>query len=441
MKFSLLSAFLILAIGGAMGLLNHQRLLVSERDHKQLIDKAVELGISIDSEDVSARGMITKRQRELRAEKASALTSDLVAFAKDMAVRKNAGSAIEETDESQSLALMGRLLELDPAELKRVILGLRDDSSLPNDNQRSLVGFCIMMLADRQPQVALAVYLDTAELLGGDVVGQQVLSSSLSLWAKEDPRAACDWFRQNADKHPDILDEEAKKNIISGAAMKDPKLALQLIAEMDIQDSASAIGSLVDSAMTAEGRTAILSVLRDHVTTLTDTAERESILKDSLESMGRNLPDESFDKVKDWIVNSKLSQTEAGQFATGLSYFNTKEQTGQWIDWMGANLKESDARECADNLIGQWTQQDYLAAGQWLTAAPAGPAKEASVATYAETVAEYEPQVAVQWALTLPEGDLRRSTLESIYQNWPKTDAAAAAEFARKYGVDTSVER
>ena len=104
---------------------------------------------------------------------------------------------------------------------------------------------------------------------------------------------------------------------------------------------------------------------------------------------------------------------------------------------MSENLPENDAKECADNLIGQWTQQDYLAAGKWLTAAPEGPGKTASVATYSVTVAEYEPQVAVQWALTLPEGAERKATLDSIYQNWPKNDAAAAAEFARKYAIDT----
>ena len=83
------------------------------------------------------------------------------------------------------------------------------------------------------------------------------------------------------------------------------------------------------------------------------------------------------------------------------------------------------------------THQDYLAAGKWLTAAPAGEAKNAAVSTYAETVAEYEPQTAVQWALTLPIGEARKSTLQSIYQNWPKKDAAAAATFAQQYGVDT----
>ena len=91
-----------------------------------------------------------------------------------------------------------------------------------------------------------------------------------------------------------------------------------------------------------------------------------------------------------------------------------------------------------DTLIGQWTQQDYQAAGKWRAASPEGPAKNASVSAYAMIVAEYEPQTAVQWALTLPEGQERQATFESIYQNWPKNDAAAAAAFAREHGIETA---
>ena len=88
-----------------------------------------------------------------------------------------------------------------------------------------------------------------------------------------------------------------------------------------------------------------------------------------------------------------------------------------------------------DGLIGQWTQQDYLAAGKWLKATPTGPAKDAAVSTYATTVAEYEPQTAVQWAMTLPAGEARHTTLQGIYENWPARDRAGAETFAKVHGL------
>lgn len=304
-----------------------------------------------------------------------------------------------------------------------------------------MIGFAIMILGEKHPEAALAIYSDSVDLLGDDDIGQHAVASSLRAWASTDPNAALEWIRKNEAAHPDLTDDDGKLNIIAGAALTDPKLAFSLISEMKLEDPAMAIDALVESGTNPTQRTAILAALRDHLATLPDGTERDDILRESLESMGRNLAGEGFETVKSWIADAKLSPQEAGQFAAGLSYFNTKEDTGRWIAWMAQNLPEGDARECADNLIGQWTQQDYLAAGQWLAAAPEGPTKNAAVATYAETVAEYEPQVAVQWALRLPEGAERKATLAAIYQEWPKGDTKAAAEFAREYGVDTEAER
>jgi hypothetical protein len=207
-----------------------------------------------------------------------------------------------------------------------------------------------------------------------------------------------------------------------------------------MEDVSSVVQSLVEAGETSGQRTAILDALRDHLATLPEGQERDDLLQESLETMGRNLTDESFDSVQSWISQSKLSPTESAQFAEGLSYFNTKQDTGRWIDWMAQNLPADAVANNVDNLIGQWTQQDYQAAGKWLAAAAEGPAKQAAVSAYAGTVAEYEPQTAVQWALTLPAGEARQATFEAIYQNWPTDDAEAAAAFAKQYGVDPAAE-
>ncbi|RYD36434.1 MAG: hypothetical protein EOP87_05490 [Verrucomicrobiaceae bacterium] len=174
---------------------------------------------------------------------------------------------------------------------------------------------------------------------------------------------------------------------------------------------------------------------------MADETERADLVGETLEDMARNLSGEHFDSVESWMSSAKLSPEETASFVGGLSYFNTKEDTGRWIDWMAEKLPADKVPENVDNLIGQWTQQDYLAAGKWLAASSNGPAKNAAVSTYAETVAEYEPQTAVQWAMTLPEGKERQDTFEAIYENWPKSDAAAAEAFAKAHGIDTAGSR
>ncbi|MES2659850.1 MAG: hypothetical protein V4689_14620 [Verrucomicrobiota bacterium] len=432
-KYLLAVTLLILAIGGAMGIMRQQRLTALRADHRQLVEKAAKLGISSVPSSSSDDPRVTKRQREDGENEARAMTADLVALAREMELRRKSGSEEDDASESRAMELMNRLIRLDASRLKLVIAGLRDDKSLSEEARRNLIGFSIMMLGEDHPAAALALYSESSDLLGDGMIGKQVVASSLMAWAKDNPLGALAWIRANESDHPDIAGDDAKRNILAGAALTDPKLAFKLIGEMKLEDTSSAIETLVESGTTPEERTAILSALRDHLATLPDGAQRDEILQESLESMGRNLSNENFDEVKSWITNAKLTPAESAQFAAGLSYFNTKADSGRWIEWMSENLPENDARECADNIIGQWTQQDYLAAGRWLTTAPDGPAKNASVATYAETVAEYEPQVAVQWALTLPEGTERRTTLEAIYQNWPKSDAAAAEAFAKEY--------
>ncbi|MES2441114.1 MAG: hypothetical protein V4584_18775 [Verrucomicrobiota bacterium] len=436
MKFSIAVSILILAIGGALGLMHQKRLANLGADHRELVGQAEKLGISVGDTASPEETRVTKRQRDDHANKSGSLASEFVAFAKEMQLHSKDGGKADEEFEKRSAEMMKRLMELDGPQLKEVISGLRNDPGLSDEMRRNMIGFSIMMLAEDHPSSALALFKESSDLLGDSQMGRQVIGTSLTRWAKEDPMAAIAWLRENEKAHPDASDDVEKTSILAGAAEKDPKLAFKILGEIQLDDNSAAIQTIVESGKTPEQRTAILNALREHLKALPEGEERDDMLQESLESMGRNISDESFDAVRSWIDSAKLSPEETGQFAAGLSYFNTKEDTGRWIDWMAKNLPKEEVEENVDNLIGQWTQQDYVAAGKWLSASPEGTAKNAAISTYAGTVAEYEPQTAVQWAMMLPAGEARQSTLEIIYHNWPKSDAQAAADFAKEHGID-----
>ena len=146
--------------------------------------------------------------------------------------------------------------------------------------------------------------------------------------------------------------------------------------------------------------------------------------------------EENVGSVSQWLAKSKLTPDEKSSFAAGLSYSATGDDTGKWIEWMASNLTAESLEEPVKELVGEWTEQDYQASGKWLAAAPESPAKHTAVLAYAEAVAEYEPQVAGQWAMTLPPGPVRDETLKVIYQNWPGNDPVGAAAFAREHGLE-----
>jgi hypothetical protein len=147
---------------------------------------------------------------------------------------------------------------------------------------------------------------------------------------------------------------------------------------------------------------------------------------------------DGFDSLADWISESQLNPEEKAHFARSLAYPITKQETGRWVAWIAGNLADSSSPDKVRELVGDWTQQDYQAAGTWLAANPLpdGPAKTAAVASYAVAVARHEPRIAAQWAMTLTPGPDRDSALSAIYQNWPPDDPDGAAEFAREQGLN-----
>lgn len=364
------------------------------------------------------------------------IISQLVAGMKEMQEREKSG---EEMSEAEVARLLKQLVDLDPTQLKQVIIGIREEPGITDEMRENLLSVMMMLLAEQHPASALSLISESKNLLVDENTQKQIMLASLARWAKQDPQAALSWMRGHAGAYPEFSDEETKQSIISGAAESNPQLALKLMAEMKLDDTAAAISTLVETGTTPEKRAAILTALREYATTIADETERADLIETSLEDMARNLTNEKLDSVKTWLAAENLTPAETAQFAGGLSYFNTKEETGQWIGWMADSLPPEEISENVDNLVGQWTQQDYLAAGKWLSTAAESPAKTAAVKTYAATVAEYEPQTAVQWALTLP-ADERQETFQAIYENWPKRDAAAAEAFAKAHDLETGTE-
>ncbi len=438
MKISLALSALILAIGLANGFMHHRQLAGLRQDREQLAAQAAKLGIHVEPRASPGQPAVTKRQREDRENQTRAVSSELVAFARAMERHDKSGEVADADFETQGMKLIERLMTLDPEQLKLVIEGLRGDQDLSEETRRNMIGFSIIMLAEDHPAAALSLFSASSDLMNGSDMGQQVIAASLAKWSENDPRAALAWIQANAQDHPEIADDDTKCSVLAGAAQTDPKLAFTLLTELGIKDMPGAIQSITEAGKTPEERAAILSAFREHVAGINDPAELEAQREEALGGIARTISGESFDAVTTWISSQKLSPEESDQFASGISYDTTKGETEKWIDWMSKTLPPEKLGERVGDLVGQWTQQDYLAAGKWLTGEPDGPAKTAAVKSYAETVAEYEPQVAAQWAMTMPAGQERKDTLQNIYQNWPDRDADAKAAFAAQHGIDVS---
>lgn len=441
MRYSIALAVIILAAALGLGRHDARQFAAVRATHSQLVAEASQLGLTLDPLHPDHPVRVTKREREDRAASAMRMSAQFIAFAKEMEAVRQSGKPMDEAMQKRMMESMDRLMSLDAAQMKILIAEVRAATDLKDETRQGLIGFSLMTLANDHPQAALAMFIESSDLLKGGM-GQQVISSSLSRWAKDDPFAALAWVRKNGASYPEAVTDETKRGLLTGAAIQDPKLAFKLVGELGFKDanaSNNAIQNIVSAAKTPEARTAMLAALHDHLATITDDKARADVARSGVNRLVQNVAQDGFESASKWLTAASLTPAELASFAESFHPPTAKSgETGQWVAWLGDTLPADKADVKIRSVVSNWTSTDYQAAGQWLATAPAGPAKNSSVRAYAETVSRYEPEVAAQWALTLPAGQSREDTLRHIYHNWPKDDpaaSAAAAAFAQQHGL------
>jgi hypothetical protein len=436
MKISIALSILILALAAGLGWHGHHQLAGVRESHAKLVAEAATLGISIDPAHPDGRVLVTKHaEREDKQAAARLMAAKFIAFAKELEALEKTGERPDEAMQKRIMEFLEIMMSLDVSELKILIAEVRAAGDLKDETRRNLIAFSIMTLADSNPQGALAIFIESPDLIKDGRMGDHVISMALGRWAKDDPMGALEWVRKNGEKVPDLDAEDAKRAVISGAATQDPGLALQLISELKLKDSREAVRNIADAAKTPEECSATLAAFREHAASVTDQAERERLMDDAITLLANSVAKDGFKPANQWIANAGLSPKELEKLSDNLVFYAKPADTGQWVEWAGKTLSGEKADRRVHDMVHYWTEKDYRAAGTWLANAADGPTKHAAIRSYAETVASYDPEAAAQWALTLPADEKRVQTLRRIHQQWPKDDAAGAAAFAEKQGI------
>lgn len=433
MKNSITLSLIILALGAAVRLFQEQQRVELEQGYQKLTAAAGPLGVTVDFYEPR----LTKHQRDPRDDQALAMAGEWIALIREMEALEKSGARADEAFAQRASSLEDRLHSLDPSQLKRIIAEVRSNRQISDKGRRKIIVFSIEAIADKHPAMALALVLECADLLGKTEQSKDLLTSALSGLATTNPQAAAEWIARNSASYAASADDYTHREVISSIAATDPQLAFKLLGRLKLEDPSNAIQAIIGTSEDhPEKRDAILAALRGHLATVSNVEDREKLRDEAFESFARNLGKEDIESVQRWIVNSQLTAEEKSHFAAGLSYSTTKENTGRWVEWLSSNVPADRLAEPVKDIVGDWTQQDYQAAGQWLATAPENPAKHPAILAYAAAVAEYEPLVAGQWAMTLPPGPVRTETLKVIYQNWPSSDPVGAAAFAREHGME-----
>ena len=422
MKISFALSILILAIGAVMAWNDRHDLTSSRAVYRQVAAEAMELGIAAGG---SGDARATKRERGV----AKISPAEHIAFIKEMIALGSA--APEESMAKRHSGMTERLNSLNAAELNAFIAALLAEKDIAAKAQSWRIRYLVELLGKSHPSAALEIFVLHPELDGSSYN----VSSVLTRWATDDPLAALDWLRKHAVTHPELVADEAKRSLIGGAAAKSPKLAFEILRELDPERKIGAIHKLMWAAKTDEQRTETLIALREHLGTLSDPSKAAAMRESALCELVPGATENGYDAAQKWLATANLSPDELHDFSSALVSIHVESDIGRWVEWMGKNADSKELNIEVFNMVYPWTQKDYQAAGAWLSGTPDGPAKIAAVKAYVTAIASYEPEVAAQWIGTLPPGKDQDVRYQGILSNWPKNDPQGAAAFADKHGI------
>lgn len=432
MKISLTIAVLILVFAAVLGWSDNIRLAAAAEEHRSLTAEAMVLELSIDEfSGLKGEVLVIKRMRVDKGAEAKLVAKDFIAFAAEINALQESGEGTSEAIEDRMTEYMDRMYSLDAGQLKVVIAEFRASTEINEEARTWMHDLAIMTLADHHPENALAILVESPDLLKE----KHSISSSLEAWAARDPHGALEWFRKNAVTHPDLIDDDVKAGLVEGAATNDVALGFDLLKELEIKDPGDALQELAQTVNTAGQGSQFLGLLREYSKTTPGFTDDAMVLS----TLASGIAKEGFDVGSKWITDNSLSPKETDNLARSISNSAKSVEKGKGIEWMGKNISSDNRDKTISSTMRNWTQTDYRAAGKWLATAPERATKYTAVKSYAETVARYDPATATQWALTLPAGEQQQSTLQDIHSNMPKgtpQEKAAREAFKAQHGIE-----
>ena len=399
MKRSLIICAVIFIVAALLGWRESRKLSSTREVNARLVKEAS----AIPGRNGKSPGVM-EQQREYFAmkERVKSLASDYFSL-----LRNDGGASADELATLRA-NIKSRLEELDPSAI-REFMGEFNGNPDVNSGMRSDVNEYVMNVFIKKYPLEMA----------------RMMSNAPELFSISDDKSM-----------PDRVIYDPFKYLVYYCSWerKDIGLVFQCLAEAPPEFQSRYIGGALEFyAYSAPKRTELLEEMR----AFASTPEQVEIVRRELSQLvfGSSGANTTFIQVADWLESANLSGDELAAATRDMHKKVRVGETGKWLDWLAkSDVPDEVSRDRAFALATAWTEKDYLAAGKWLNSAPDSPEKSAVASAYAATTYPYDPEGAMQWIQTLPQGPDRTRALETIYRNMPRESDAAEA-FAREHGI------
>jgi hypothetical protein len=368
---------------------------------------------AIPSEDAPSRQSPTVRK--IRTDRSNddparqavikALVNDYFALYRDYEANPS-GKSSEEFEKLKA-EVQSRIYELGPAGFEDFIAGFSNNPDLTARMKRAIQSMAIDFFNKNYPLEMAAILCKSPEMFK----------------TKPDPT-----YQEN------VRDPFFHLIFHCRNELKDTRLALQCLAAAEPEYQEKYISTVITDANNAQERDKLLAEIREFAT----TPEQVALVNNTLSQLafGPDYAKLTFKEVSDWLGSANLSGEELVGATKDMQNKVRVGETAQWLDWLAkSDVPDEVSKDRAFQLASSWTEQDYQAVGQWLNSSPDSPEKTAVAGAYAAKAYPYDPENAMKWIQTLPQGPDRTKALEAIHQDLPQGSDEAKA-FASENGLE-----
>jgi hypothetical protein len=402
MKRSLIIFSVICIVAALLGWRESKQLASKKEANAKLVREAA--AIPIDDTSLSKAASLREAQRKddiAMKKKVKALASDY------LSLLRSEGGASEEELASQWANIGRRMKELDPLAI-RDFMGEFNSNPDVNFSMKHDVNLYVMNIFIKKYPVEMA----------------GMMSKNPELFSISGPSMPANKIH---DSFSFLLQ-------YCCSMQKDLPLAFQCLAEASPEFQSKYIGETLlyygDSPL---GRAELFEEMR----AFASTPEQVELVRGKMSDLLLKHIDGkvTFVEAYDLLQSVNLSSEELVAATKDMEKKVRVGETGQWLDWLAkTDIPDEVSKQRAFELASRWTEKDYLAVGQWLNSSPNSPEKSAVASAYAAKTYPYDPENAMKWVQTIPQGPDRTKALQSIYQGMPKESDAAKA-FARENGL------
>ena len=255
----------------------------------------------------------------------------------------------------------------------------------------------------------------------------QLATHAIEGWAADSPKAAANFMRSDEG----LKSKGCRLGFLKGLARSDPQAAVSYILVLEeFTDARPYLKPVLKSQLQKSFEVAEQWVL---------SLPSDRLIEQGMQGLAREITKKTPEEAIDWLDTFSDRPFAAAAISKVASHYmsatNSDADREFVLKWLH-ELPEGEAKNAAyHSSLRSWTKRAPKAAAEHLNTLPQSLAKDHAVRAYSMETTKKFPDIAVQWATSIVDPELRQSTLITTSRAWIRIDPVAATQWIETSGM------